>query len=239
MRKLIYILILAFTIGSTGCVINGRMGNGLPEKHAFSVADFKNITLTGKMAASIVQGSAYKLEVELDSNLFDVFNVYVSNSTLHLGFNKGTPIQWYRTCNVRVQLPSLASLDMSGSGNVDISDFTDSDNEMAIVQRGFGIINVGAIVKNLAIKVHGSGTVTAKGRAGNLSFNGRGSGILHAFDLDSEQVRITHAGSGDMEVTAKKSLAVDLSGRSRVRYKGKPENQQIKTVGRCTVERVE
>jgi Protein of unknown function (DUF2807). len=239
MRKLIYLFILTIIILSMGCVSSGITGNGITEKRTFDVKDFENITLIGKMRISIVQGREYKLDIELDSNLFNVFDAYVSNATLHLGFNKGSSIRHYHTCNIWVQLPYLTSVDITGSGNTAISGFVSADKEIKIVQKGSGITNINAAVKKLEIEASGSGMLTAKGNAETLSFNGRGSGVFQAFELQSNQVNITHTGSGDIEVAVKNSLQADLFGSGCLRYKGYPSRIIIHSSGSATVERVE
>lgn len=225
MKKLVYALIIVLAIGGTGCVYisAGIRGNGIPEKRTFDVKEFENIMLIGGMEAVIVQGDEYKVEVELDGNLYDVFDAHVSHSTLRIGFTRGASIRGYRTYNVHIQLPSLVSVDSTGSADVTISGFTDAGKEL----------------RKLEIEATGSGTVTAKGSAEILSFNGSGSGALKAFELQSEQVNIKQSGSGNIDVAVKNSLQADLAGSGHLRYKGAPSRIIIRSSGSAKVEQAE
>ena len=241
MKKLVYALIIVLAIGGTGCVYisAGIRGNGIPEKRTFDVKEFENIMLIGGMEAVIVQGDEYKVEVELDGNLYDVFDAHVSHSTLRIGFTRGASIRGYRTYNVHIQLPSLVSVDSTGSADVTISGFTDAGKEMNISQTGSGTISVDVVLRKLEIEAAGSGTVTAKGSAEILSFNGRGSGALKAFELQSEQVNIEQSGSGNIAVAVKNSLQADLAGSGHLRYKGSPSRIIIRSSGSAKVEQAE
>ena len=241
MKKLVYALIIVLAIGGTGCVYisAGIRGNGIPEKRTFDVKDFENIMLIGGMEAVIVQGDEYKVEVELDGNLYDVFDAHVSHSTLRIGFTRGASIRGYRTYNVHIQLPSLVSVDSTGSADVTISGFTDAGKEMNISQTGSGTISVDVVLRKLEIEATGSGTVTAKGSAEILSFNGSGSGALKAFELQSEQVNIEQSGSGNIDVAVKNSLQADLAGSGHLRYKGTPSRMTIRSSGSAKVEQAE
>ncbi|MGP1455047.1 MAG: head GIN domain-containing protein [Treponema sp.] len=239
MKKLVYVFIIVVALSSIKCVYlyNSIIGNGIPQKRTFSVSGFENITLRGSMEAFIVQGTEYTLEVELDSNLYEFFDTYVSDNTLHLGFSHNVSVQG--SYKIRIQLPNLAYLRHSGSGATKITGFAGAGKEMSIVKKGSGTMSVDAVVKKLEIDLKGSGSLTARGAAEILSFNGKGSGAFNALELESEQVHITHAGSGDMEVTAKKSLEATVSGSGKLRYRGTPSRIMIHSSRSGTVERVE
>lgn len=241
MKRLLYTLIIVLAAGSMGCIYisTGIKGNGISEKRTFDVKHFDTITLTGGMTAVIVQGDEYKVEVELDSNLYEFFDAYVSGGTLHTGFRRGTNLRGYSTYNIRIQLPHLVSMNSTGSGAVTITGFIDTDKEMSISQTGSGTIGINAVLKKLEIETSGSGTITAKGSTVMLSFTGSGSGNLKAFDLKSDHVRITQSGSGNIDVTVKNSLQADLSGSGRLRYKGSPTRMTIHTSGSAKVVHIE
>ena len=49
------------------------------------------------------------------------------------------------------------------------------------------------------------------------------SGDVEAASLDADEVSVRIAGSGDAEVTARKTLAVSIAGSGDVRYRGDPK----------------
>ena len=178
------------------------------------------------------------VEMELDGNLYEFLDVHVSHGTLHIGFVQGVNVRGYHRYAIRIQLPSLASLHIDW-GYAAISGFTDVGKEMRISHTGPVTISVDAVLRKLGIEATGSGTVTAKGSAEILSFNGSGSGALKAFELQSEQVNIEQSGSGNIDVAVKNSLQADLAGSGHLRYKGDPSHVMIRASGYSKVERVE
>lgn len=244
MKKLVsalIALIIILIVSGTKCVYTSSSiitGNGIIEKRTFDLKNFENITLTGKTDVTIVQGDEYIVEVELDGNLYEFLDAYVSHHTLYIGFIQDADVGVYHEYAIRIQLPSLASLDIDW-GYATISGFIDAGKEMKIFQVGPATtISIDVVLRKLEIEAAGSGTITARGCVESLSFKGRGSGVFRAFELQSNQVNITHTGSGDIEVAVKNSLQANMSGSGHLLYKGEPSRIIIHSSGAGTVQQV-
>src|SRR5690606_30202425 len=74
----------------------------------------------------------------------------------------------------------------------------------------------------VAIQFPGSGRIGINGQAYTHTVELGGSGSYLGAELESDDVAVHLAGSGDVEVFARRSLNVSLDGTGDVRFKGDP-----------------
>jgi hypothetical protein len=179
--------------------------------------------------------------IRCDDNLIDLIHTELRGSTLHIQLPFATGIWPTVPCTVDVTVPSLASLDASGSGSIetngvwpdlreiDVSGsgevFVAGDIESLadIHVSGSGNVEVADLrSSDLAAHVSGSGTVTLSGVADFVDFDIRGSGDVAARDLTTEDADIKVSGSGNTELTALGAVDVHLSGSGDVWLWGNP-----------------
>lgn len=243
MKKLIYALIaliVVLAIGSTRCIYisTGIKGNGIPEKRTFNVKNFKNIILRGRTQAKIVQGDTYKVEVELDSNLYDFFGASVFGNTLYIGFEKGNSVQSFKVYKIYIQAPVLAHFSQSGSGRTEITGFYNDAADMKITQSGTKNTIINAMIRSLEIELSGSGSIMLSGKANVLTVKQSGLSSVNAFEFQTETCFVDSSGQGDAKVTAKNTLEIKARGLSKVLYKGEPSRIILHSSGSAKVERV-
>ena len=239
MKKLVYTLIIVLAIGGTGCVYisAGIRGNGIPEKRTFDVNNFENIVLRGRTQVKIVQGDTYKVETELDGNLYEFFEAFVFANTLYIGFEKGNSLQSFKVYKIYIQVPVLAHLSQSGSGRTEITGFSGAD--MKITQSGAKDTIIDGMIRNLEMEVAGSGTILLSGKADVMTLRQSGVSSVNAFEFETENCFVDSSGKGYAEITVKNSLEVMADGLSKVRYKGSPSRIIIRSSGSAKVEQAE
>lgn len=122
---------------------------------------------------------------------------------------------------VQVQMPSLAALDLKGSGDVRLQDF----KLPALVLRlaGSGDLQGQTLdIGRLELKLAGSGDIRLSGRCEQAAMSVAGSGNVAASELNCRDVTISVAGSGDAEVRASERVSASVAGSGDVRYRGRP-----------------
>src|SRR6266550_1504504 len=121
MRKLALLLILVQLV-SAACHHNfnhGVTGSGKRAMQKRDVASFTSISTQGAFDIQVVCQKPVSLEIEGDDNILPLITTEVNNSVLYI---KG--IQNYSVrepINVRISVPNLDGITMSGAGKTDIS----------------------------------------------------------------------------------------------------------------------
>lgn len=141
--------------------------------------------------------------------------------TLEIGLPKGASLPWGAKVAVTVDLASLRSLSVDGSGDVTASGLKSDQLDVAIA--GAGDITLKDLqAGELALAIAGSGDIEAGGGATRLSIRISGSGDVDAAALAADEVSVRIAGSGDVEVRPAKTLDVAIAGSGDVVYRGDP-----------------
>ena len=145
----------------------------------------------------------------------------VDDGVLTLGVEPGGPGLLAGRISYELTLPSLESLEVDGSGDVE-SDVAGDD--LAITINGSGEVGIDDIdAGTVSLTISGSGDVELNGRSDALDISIDGSADVRADGLDSKDVAVELDGSGDIDVSASSTLAVSLSGSGSVTYDGDPE----------------
>ena len=227
--KIVSILCAAVTalfllIGSSCIVlINGLIhGNGILKKQVLSWSNFHAVSVGGDWTVDIRQSETFFITVEADENLSSYLDIYVSDHTLHIGFKHGYRID-NTHCKAFITMPILTQLTASGSITGTVSYFDMPGRTMSIDVAGSGDVTARDItVKNLKLKISGSGSFEATGKAQNMTAAISGSGNIKAVGLKTENTAISISGSGFAKVWVTTFLQADISGSGSIWYKGNP-----------------
>jgi hypothetical protein len=122
---------------------------------------------------------------------------------------------------VDVVLPALASIDISGSGTVDVGPLEGDD--LRIEVGGSGSVAAPDLdVDAVSASIGGSGDIVLGGSARSQDVSIGGSGTYSAQALESEEASVSIGGSGRADVTVTRFLDVRIGGSGTVTYAGNP-----------------
>ena len=215
--------LLLFTASSCVVLVDKRVhGNGKVQTQSFSRNDFETVSVSGDWKVDIQQSETFFITVEADENLSSYLDIYVSDHTLHIGFKHGYRID-NTHCKAFITMPILTQLTASGSITGTVSYFDMPGRTMSIDVAGSGDVTARDItVKNLKLKISGSGSFEATGKAQNMTAAISGSGNIKAVGLKTENTAISISGSGFAKVWVTTFLRADISGSGNIWYKGNP-----------------
>ncbi len=218
MKRAIVLLLLAI---STFCFAIDGSGNLIKENR--EVADFKGVSLSVSADVTIVQSDEYFCEVTAEDNLMEYLLTEVEDGTLTIRFKQHSNIRKHKGIHIRVSMPDVEHLRISGSGDID-SDGLIKGDKLAVSVHGSGDANLLVEYDAIETNIHGSGDVFLKGTTGSLNVSIHGSGDVLAFDMSASAASITINGSGDVKVAVDKALSVVINGSGDVHYKGSPSS---------------
>ena len=138
---------------------SGVQGSGVAATSARALPNFSGIDLAGSNNITVVAGARQSVVVHADSNLLSHVTTQVKAGTLIIGdigsFNARSPMY------VEVSMPSLAALDLSGSGNIAVTGIRAS--RLTVTVPGSGDIYASGSVTELNISIDGSGDAQFSG----------------------------------------------------------------------------
>jgi len=245
MRIKTAVLLLLMALVFSYCDINNinciqEAGDRIEE--SFDVTGFNAIQVANNAKVYIVQSDTFTLKIEAYESIIKNLLIYVSNNALVIENDKCADQE--SPIIVRVSMPYLRELYLSGSGGFSIDpfdNFTDlfitisgsgyiyntSDTlklkKLQTTVSGSGDMDIYLIADELKVGIAGSGSITPRGMANKLDYVLSGSGSFSGFDFQTKYTDIYISGSGNTEVFSTDELYVNISGSGNVYYKGHPE----------------
>ncbi len=229
MRKIVFLLPLLAFFSACNYVTGSHSvrGNGNHTAQTRAVSGFNSVRVVGGMDVVLASGSSNSVKVEADENLLPYILTDVEGSTLVVRPKQGYSLNSSQI-KVYATVPALEGVAISGSGTVTSGAQLASTNKVDVHVSGSGDVKLELDAPAVSTKIDGSGNIIIGGRTRDLESAISGSGETHCFNLQSENSKVSIAGSGSAEVFASKSLDVHISGSGDVAYKGTPTvNQHI------------
>ena len=121
---------------------------------------------------------------------------------------------------VRVTLPRLDRLELSGACQADVAGFNSGDLE--VEQSGASAAALNADLSRLTLDMSGASRIDLRGRAADLNVDGSGASQINALQLDAANAAFDLSGACNTKARVRETLHADLSGASQVRYAGNP-----------------
>jgi hypothetical protein len=163
------------------------------------VTSFASISTQGAFDIQVVCQKPVSLEIEGDDNILPLITTEVNNNVLYI---KGTQNYSVREpINVRISVPNLDGITVSGAGKTDISG-----------------------IKNDKFEIDSSGAPTIKvsGATKVVDIDTSGAAKIDTSRLQASRAVVDSKGVSRVDLSAADQLDVTISGPSRVTYKGDP-----------------
>ena len=132
---------------------SGVRGSGVAATSTRALANFSGIDLAGSNNVTVVAGARQSVVVHADTNLLSHVTTQVKAGKLIIGdigsFAAKSPMY------VEVSVPSLAALDLSGSGNITVTGIRAS--RLTVTLSGDGNIYASGSATRLNVSIDGSG----------------------------------------------------------------------------------
>lgn len=220
-------LSLMTTLLTTGCFRDQLCirGTGDLLTQTIDVDPFSGIDLQIAADVHLVQGPVQKVIAIGQENVLDDLETKVINGVWLIQLDDDKCYR-YDDLVLTITIPDLDQILLSGSGNIDVSDFSNlSDLTVRIL--GSGNIDLKEVTgtTKLTAGIYGSGNITGHDAfpdLESLSIEITGSGNYRGFPIQAKDAEISITGSGNVYVYAWDTLDVFISGSGNVLYKGNP-----------------
>ena len=219
MGILIFSLTLAVGLSSTiSCNIgdlksmNGVQGSGRAKSETRNVSDFKMVDASSAMYLEIAAGKEFSVQVEADDNLLQYIKTDVSGDTLKI-YSKGN-ISPKTKINVKISMPELTGLEVSGASNASVSN---------------------AMGNSIELKASGASEVKIEGEVKNVKLEASGASAIEAETLKCQNADAHASGASTITTAPANDLTAEASGASNIFYTGEPKNIEQNSSGASSV----
>lgn len=236
---LLVIGLAATTLASTSCNFSTEQKRRIVRKEAgkddfrdsekwgkvvtrtLTLDPFTHINLVGNADIKFHQGDELEVEVQGNENAIDLNDITAKDDTLTIR-PKRSDKGIVPSIKLKVTAPNLESIDISGTGDIDLKDETHLEGDLAIHISGQGDIEVEHMkCRRLTIQLSGSGDITAqkiKCKKADISISGPGD--MKA-DVKANDIHVDISGSGNADLDVKcKNLTVTAGGTGEIELKG-------------------
>lgn len=193
-----------------------EIGTGPVQTQQRQVGDFNAIDVEGATRLEITVGSPAAVEVEGRERFVDRLQTEVRDRTLHV---TATRKDWLTIgtsprVTVRIRLPSLASLDVRGGNDVQLTGLTGGDTR---------------------IHLEGASNLNGSGHLEGLDVFMAGAGHADLAGLIARSAKVTVAGVGNVTVHAEEALDATMNGVGAIFYLGNPHQVNTHMNGLGTI----
>ena len=206
------------------------VGNGDITTKKITTQSYDKIKAVGSMDVHLERGNEGNISVTTDSNIQEYVIAEVKDNTLVLRTKKNINLKTKKGIHITVPFEAISGVSLVGSGDIDTKDTIKNDS-FDVAVTGSGDVNLAVESNTLDAKVTGSGDMVLTGKATNLEVKVSGSGDFKGNSLNAENTQAYVSGSGDVEVTASKSIKARVNGSGDIEYSGNPDNSDTKVMG--------
>jgi hypothetical protein len=201
-----------------------------------NLKDFDGVTVTGPDDVVVSRGKSFLVEAEGNKAILDRLNLFVSEGVLHVERKSGMSMGGHRDATVRVTLPALHRVTLTGPGDVRVDRLEGKDAKAQIT--GPGDLTIGMLdAESAELALTGPGDLTVTGKAKTATLSTTGPGDIIARNLQTERATLKIIGSGDIVVNASQGADISILGPGNARVTG-TTTCQISKAGpgeaRCT-----
>ncbi len=176
-------------------------GSGNVINEPRSMTAFNSVELRGSADVNITFGNSESVSIEADDNILPLIVTSIQNQRLIIALKSNITIHSSTPVRVNVTMNSLQNIELSGSGNIKITNLD---------------------VDTIQIDLPGSSNITANGITNSIAVNLSGSGNIYCDEVKAKNATVTLGGSGNITVFASDSLDAKIPGSGTIRYSGDP-----------------
>lgn len=199
-------------------------GEGSDVVNSRNHGQFNGVSLSMSANVEIIRDSSFRIELHGQQNILNVIETRISGNVLKIGLQRGTSIRKHNPITIKVYIPSITEMDISGSGDMICVNEFSSSNLSANVSGSGNITFRGNISNSFDATISGSGSIrnTGSGVCRSARYNISGSGDIFAEWFKVEDIDATISGSGDQWIYALNTLNARISGSGNIKYRGNP-----------------
>jgi hypothetical protein len=205
-------------------------GNGNVVTVKRTTQDYDGVSVGGSFDVILVKGKEGNITIEGEENIIRYIETEVSGNTLKVKYEKNINIRTTKRLTVTIAYQDLDMISLGGSGNISCNNLIKAD-DLKVSLGGSGNITLEVDANEVSSNIGGSGNIKLSGNSNEMTSSIAGSGSIKAYDLETDTLYATIAGSGSIRTTVKTKIKAKVVGSGSIYYKGNPKHIDTKSVG--------
>ncbi len=194
------------------------------------IKDFDELVLKGAYEVYLKKSDSVGLVVKTDENLQEYIVAESQGNTLEITTIKD--IKKAEEIKLILYYSTLKEIDVRGAARIMNKEFIESE-DLEISVKGAASLKLNIKAAKLEVEMAGGSHANLGGECKNADIFIGGVGVLSAYDLKTQDMKVHVAGAGSAKVWAEKTLDASISGAGSIKYKGNPEvTEQIAGFGK-------
>lgn len=218
MKKTVFVIVILLIALTAGCSkignIGGIKGSGNVKTESRSASGFKEIKAENAVELEITVQKDFSLTIEADDNLLDQVKTEVSGNTLKISTRDS--ITSKNKIKVKISLPELTDLDLSGASTANVS---------------------GVKTDSLELNASGASRIKIEGEVKSVDATASGASGIDAENLKTENAKANASGASHVTVSPTGDLNAEASGASTVTYTAEPKSIKQNASGASTIKK--
>ena len=235
MRNMAWVVVVAMMFVLSGCTTFGVplspvvvVGSGRLVDKEMSFDGFTRVQMGSAARFEVVRADSFRIVITTDDNAIDYLRVSKAGDSLQIGLKPGSYSRV--TLKVKIGMPNLAGLDLSGASRGTISGFRSSGN-LDINLSGASSVSGDIEAGDVKMVLSGASEASLSGTGGSLNLNGSGASHARLASFPLKDARLDLSGASSAELDLRGRLDATVSGASIAEVLGNPTMGNIRQSG--------
>lgn len=198
-----------------------KEGSGVIQTISRSLTDFHEVQVDGDYDIYTFNSNNPHVEITTDDNIINEVQTFVQDGKLIIEMNEDYLNYDITKMEIKIYSNQYTSIVMDGRIDLMVVD-TISSSSLNVELNGKGFAEVVFFGNALAMKMSGTGDMSAKGQATQATYNINGDGKISALQLMCTNADADINGSGKIYVNCSNHLDASIDGSGHIYYMGSP-----------------
>ncbi len=231
MQKLLSLIVLIFFIVINSCKKDDFITNsGEVIKKEFLLDDFTQLEINKYFNVYISDDTINKIIIEGGENLLANIETKIQDSKLTI--NNNNKLYWlkkYDKINIYLSTSSLCKIIIKEPSNVFSTNCIKRNSFDIEVRPDISTVNVNVDCNKFSLRIYDcTGNFIVKGKTNDCFIYSRGTAVVHADCLFSNNVDITNCSTGDIYINATEKIVYSIIRNGNIYYLGNADDIQGK-----------
>jgi hypothetical protein len=203
-------------------------GNGNIVSKTYPISSFLRLHIGVRGVVELIQSHEEKVEVDLDENLVEYFDVQNAGRTLFVTTEGKIRRGAFTKVVVRIYFRQFDHLVIwCDGGNVTCPTPITLNAPLDVKVQSIGNTSLNLNVPQLKVAIHAQGDTTLMGDCGVVEIKNHSEGHLYARELFASEVKLNSAAQGNVEVFADKKISIRHAGEGYIHYYGNAQLMDV------------
>ena len=215
MKKILFFSLLILL--GFGCRFKSGSGNVVSENR--TETNFTGISTSQGFEVEVVTGEDYSVKIDADDNLMKYVVTEIRGTVLKVGLENNVNVR-NAHLKARITAPSIETVWASSGASVTVKGYMKGAEKVTLDASSGGTIRAAVDAPVVSVEASSGSQVMLSGRTQVLKYSASSSGSIDAFELLSENAKVSASSGASVKVHASIKLDASASSGGNIKYRG-------------------